>query len=274
VPAPSSRRSAVAATPAGTVAVAIVCVVLVVVSNAPANWLALYVARKTEGVVLLADAQGTIWSGSAVLGLGAPQGWSGESGSQSSAPRLALPGRIIWRLEWTSVLAPVLHLTHDGVLLQPTTVRYAAGGLAIDAGAAVLPAAILELAGPPLNTLRPDGRCTLRWNATTIDSGGLIDGEGTLRIDGLALAISVVRPLGSYLLTWASGARGVTWQLATESGPLALVGNGVTTGRATQARIVVSTAADATPAAAAQLAPLLDTIGRRGPNEAVIETRG
>jgi len=267
---PASRRSPIGAPVALTVAAAIACVLVVVIWNAPANWLALYVARKTDGLVLLADAEGTVWSGSAVLGLGAAHGQSTEP----VGARLALPGRIIWRLEWTGVLAPVLHLTHDGVLLQPTTVRYASGALAIDAGAAVLPAAILELAGPPLNTLRPDGRCTLRWNATRIGDDGVVAGEGTLQIDGLALAISVVRPLGSYLLTWASGARGLTWQLATERGPLALVGNGVSTGRSTQARIVVSAAADATPAAAAQLAPLLDMIGRRGPNEAVIETHG
>ncbi len=236
---------------------------IVVVWNAPANWLAASVASRTGGVVLLADADGTIWSGSAVLALG---------GSSDSAARLALPGRIIWQLDFGRMLAPVMHLKHDGVLQQAMTARYANGGLAVDAGTAMLPASLLELVGPPLNTLRPEGRCIVRWQALTVDGAGNVTGEGTLRIEGFALALSPVRPLGDYRVDWTSTARGAIWRLATERGPLALVGNGTTGSSGTQVRVVASIAAGAPVAVAAQLAPLLDMIGRHGTSEAVIET--
>jgi general secretion pathway protein N len=260
---------------ATTLGVVVLIVVAIVVVAAPANWLALYVARETHGVLLLADAQGTVWSGSAVLAVGSlrddatPPTDAGSAGATSE--RLALPGRVNWALEWGGALAPVLHLTHDGVLLQPVAVRHVDHGWSVDAGGAVLPAAMLRLAGAPLNTLMPDGRCELRWNALHVDADGAPLGEGTLRIGGLALALSPVRPLGDYLATWSVDARGLTWQIATERGPLALEGNGAIAGSRSQVRVVARPAADASPAVAAQLGPLLDMIGRHGSAEAVIQ---
>ena len=254
-----------------TVVAAVMCVVVVVLWNAPAEWLAASIASRTGGVILLADADGTIWSGSAVLAFGAP------GGSAVAPARFALPGRITWTLETARMLAPVLHLKHDGVLREPIAVHYANGGLSIDPGTAVLPASLLELIGPPLNTLRPEGRCIVHWQTLAIDGAGNAKGAGTLRVDGFALALSPVRPLGDYLVDWTSDAQGLTWQLATETGPLELVGNGhvgsgAASARATQARVVARTAADAPVAVVAQLTPLLDMIGRHGTGEAVIET--
>lgn len=217
--------------------------------------------------MLLADADGTIWRGSAVLALGRPR--TGDDAPAATGSRFALPGRINWTLGWDGVLAPVLHLKHDDVLTGPLTVRPADGGLAIDADGAVLPASLLELAGAPLNTLKPDGRCELRWGAVAIGRDGTVRGDGTLRVTGFALALSPVRPLGNYLVSWSSTADGLSWRLATESGPLALDGTG-RVGARMSARVVVRPAPDAPASVAAQLTPLLDTIGRRG-NEAVVQ---
>ncbi len=263
------------ATAALALLVAVVVVVAIVAANAPANWLALYLADRTDGVVLLADAQGTIWAGSAVMALGAPRSTVAPLGEAAQAPdRLALPGRITWTLEIERLLAPVLHLTEDGVLSQPLAVRFRDGGLAVEAGAAVLPASMLRLAGAPLNTLLPQGRCELRWSAMQVDGRGIPTADGTLRIASFALAISPVRPLGDYLATWNSGERGLNWKLVTERGPLVLDGGGTLAGRRGQARVVVRIANDAPAAVAVRLGPLLDMIGRRGPGEAVIDTAG
>ena len=269
------------------VVVGFVVVIAVIVATAPANWLARFIAARTQGRVLLADARGTIWSGNAVLALGARQ--VPDEGAHENADRnadrnadaardadarLALPGRVNWTLEITAMLAPVLHLTHDGVLLQPLEMRYASQGLAIGAGAAQVPASLLRVVGTPLNTLRPEGRCELRWNALHIDQGGALIGDGMLRIDGLELAVSPVKPLGDYRVTWAGAANGLTWQIATERGPLELRGGGSVAGPRVQMRVTAKAAADAPPAVVAQLKTLLDAIGTHGGTEAVIETGG
>lgn len=268
-----------------TVAAALLAVVAVIVWNAPANWLALQIAERTHGVVLLADARGTIWSGSAVMALGAPSAADARDSAAGATPapeagasatRFALPGRIIWTLSIDRSLAPVLHLTHDGMLLpQPVSARLHGAGVTLDAGAAVFPASMLRLAGVPLNTLLPDGRCELRWNGLLIGGPGPPVGDGTVRIGGLSLAISPVRPLGDYRVDWSSGAAGLTWQLATERGPLDLRGAGSVAGRRTTARVVARVAREAPAAVTAQLNPLLDLLGRRsGSDEAIIAAGG
>ncbi|MGI9025626.1 MAG: type II secretion system protein N [Burkholderiaceae bacterium] len=259
------------------IVVGLVVMIAVVVATAPANWLAHFLAARTQGRVLLADARGTIWSGNAVLALGSstvvennePQNEARDATEGST--RLALPGRVRWTLQIVRTLAPVLHLTHDGVLLQPVEVRYANGDLAIAAGAAVLPTSMLRLAGTPLNTLRPEGRSEVRWGATRIDARGRLIGAGTVRIGDLALAVSPVKPLGDYRVTWASDANGLTWQIATEQGPLELKGAGSVAGRRVQMRVTAKPAADAPAAVVARLKSLLDTIGTHGGTEAVME---
>ena len=61
---------------------------------APAAWLTRYVASATDARVLLSDARGSVWSGSAVVVL------TGGPGSRDAA---SLPGRIEWSLR--SILA-------------------------------------------------------------------------------------------------------------------------------------------------------------------------
>jgi len=253
----------------GGAIVALAIVLVVVVVNAPANWLARYVEARSAGHVVLADAQGTVWSGSAVLAFaGTPIGR--EPPDPATAERLALPGRVIWTLETARGLAPVLHLTHDAVLLQPVSLRPVGSDIAIDAGTATLPVALLRLAGSPFNTLQADGRITMRWDALRWTPDGAVIGAGTMTVADLAVAVSPVRPLGDYRVTWTGAADGVRWTLATDRGPLALTGSG-RIGRPMSVRVVVRAAADATPAMAARLGPLLDAIGRRSPNEAVFE---
>ncbi len=297
----TQARSSGVARPVVVVVGAVVVILVVgavMLVNAPANWLARFLAARTQGRVLLADARGTIWSGNAVLAIGSrgsdaadADGESTRESTREATPdrgrdaadaavaqsdRLALPGRVIWTLEIVRTLAPVLHLTHDGVLLQPVDVRYANGDLDIGAGAAVLPTSMLQLAGPPLNTLRPEGRSELRWKAMRIDAGGALVGEGTVRIVDLSLAVSPVKPLGDYRVTWSNNASGLIWTIATEHGPLELQGSGSRVdsprGPRAQMRVTARAAADASSAVAAQLKTLLDTIGTRGGNEAVIET--
>ena len=60
-------------------------VVFGLVTQAPAQWLADSLARATQGRLLLAEARGSLWDGSAVLVL------TGGAGSRNAS---ALPGRL------------------------------------------------------------------------------------------------------------------------------------------------------------------------------------
>ena len=250
----------------------VIVVCAVVLAAAPANWIARYVASRSDGRILFADARGTVWRGDAVLALAERGGVDAVAGSSlAAASALALPGRINWAVELPHGLALVLLLTHDGVLQQPVRVRVGVGG-AIDvaAGAASLPASLLRLAGAPLNTLRPEGQLVVQWDALAINNGRPLAAAGTVRIGDLAVAISPVRPLGDYRVAWKSDERGVTWRLDTERGPLQLEGMGTIAQRA-KVSVRASIASDASPQTVARLKPLLDSMGRRTGDAAVME---
>lgn len=247
-------------------AIALVLVVAIVVANAPANWLARAVADRTGGRLLLADAQGTVWSGSAILAFGTP-----TPGGTGPAPGLALPGRVTWTLDFAGFLAPVIQVTQDAVLRQPVAVRYRDGEVEIGPGTATLPASMLQVLGSPLNTLRPDGQVEAAWESLRWNRQGVLTGAGSARVSSLSVAVSPVRPLGSYRVQWISDAQGLAWTLSTERGPLDLSGSG-RVGRPSQVQVIARAAADAPPALVARLGPLLDAIGRRSPTEAVYGT--
>ena len=221
----------------------------------PAAWIADTVAARTQRRVLLADASGSLWHGSATLAL------SAGAGSQTAT---VLPGRLQWSLAFWPLLtgSARLVLTHTEAMPAPVGLTVTPGGWTAQAGAIRLPAALLEGVGAPFNTLRPDGLMRVDWSALQGKfAGGLLYGHITLRIEQVSSSVSRLRPLGSYRaeIDW-NGADGQL-ALSTIAGPLHLDGGG-TLGR--QARFEGTAHAD--PDAATQLNSLLSLLGRRENN--------
>lgn len=201
---------------------------------APAAWLASWIDAASGGRLLLAEAAGTIWDGSAVLVL------AGGPGSRDAS---ALPGRLSWSLRPAAnglvlrarqpcCLAGELALqVHPG--WSGLAVRYAPaaqGGAGTSIGH--WPAAWLAGLGTPWNTLRPGGilrasssGLSLRWH----DGRARVEGALVLDIDDLSTRVSPLPVLGSYrlLLTGsASGAEVARIALGTREGALQLRGSG------------------------------------------------
>ncbi len=239
----------------GWLALGLATVGITVAAMLPAAWIADSVAARTQRRVLLADAAGTLWHGSATLAL------SAGTGSQTAT---VLPGRLQWAVAVWPLFTGSLRvmLSHTEAMAAPVGLTVTPRGWSAQAGAMRLPAALLEGIGAPFNTLRPDGMMRLDWSALR---GTFADGQKhghlTLRIDQVSSAVSRLRPLGSYRaeIDW-SGADG-RLQLTTTTGPLHLEGSG-TLGR--QARFEGTANAD--PESSAQLIGLLSLLGRREDN--------
>lgn len=233
----------------------LVVVAITLVVQLPAAWLADSVATRTGQRVLLADAAGTIWHGSATLAL------SAGAGSQTAT---VLPGRLTWAVSGWPLLQDTLRVvvSHDRALAAPVALTVTPRRWTVQTGAISLPASLLEGVGAPFNTLRPDGQMRLDWSGLQGRfADGTREGHLTLRIEQVSSAVSRLRPLGSYRaeIDW-TGAAG-RMELKTLAGPLYLEGSG-TLGR--QARFTGTAHAD--PEAAAQLAGLLSLLGRREDN--------
>ncbi len=243
---------------------------------APAAWLAQAVADATQGRLLLADARGTLWRGSAVVVL---------SGGSGSAQATALPGRLSWKLRprgsefelrarQDCCLAGEQRL-RIGVSLGGFSVRLLPAGAGAAAPVAQVPASVLTGLGAPWNTLQLGGLLRLASNGLAFASaqGRLsFSGSAELRVDGLSSRASSLDTLGDYRVAidgqpQAAGSAALT--LSTLRGPLQLSGSGQWgslggvggSGGATVFRFRGEARADA--GAEGTLNNLLNVIGRR-----------
>ena len=266
------------------------------VINAPAQWLADSLSQRTDQRLLLADARGSLWNGSAALVL------TGGAGSRDAS---VLPGRLQWRLrpDWRGLqmtAAQACCLQGDLQLqLRPQWGGYtlllagrpAAGGPAASpagppaAGAAGTPAVGATAAGAGAG-----GGTLGHWPATwlaglgtpwnTLQLGGVLQVaspglvlqsvQGRWRLDGALTVdlldassrLSPLPQLGSYrlqLMGTGTGGEAATLRLDTLAGALQLSGSGQWTG----AKLRFRGEARAAEAEGPALSNLLNIIGRR-----------
>ncbi|HOL38348.1 MAG TPA: type II secretion system protein N [Rubrivivax sp.] len=235
---------------------------------APAAWLAAWIHDATAGRLLLADARGTLWSGSATPVLG------GGAGSRDAS---ALPDRLHWRIG-TDGLALLVRAEQACCLNGTLRLRVvpAPDGLTITllphaGGGAVgqWPLAWLAGLGTPWNTLQPGGSLQLASPGLVLRSAGghwRLGGRAELEIDGLSSRLSTLDVLGSYRLTLAGDlAHGApaTLALQTLAGPLMLEGHGELLAGGTATGLRFRGTASAAPGQAGVLNNLLNIIGRR-----------
>ena len=222
---------------------------------APARWLAAAVERATGAQVLLLDARGTVWDGSAQLVL------TGGSGSTDAA---ALPGRVSWELHalWDGGAARV---RTECCTPQPLDLRarWRPGGMRLQIGDAVSqwPARVVAGLGTPWNTLQLDGEVRLTTQGLSVEwveGRPVVAGRAELVALRVASRLSTLRPMGSYRITLEGGSQ-ATLRLETLEGSLQLSGTGQWVGR----RLRFRGEASAVPGREAALANLLNIIGRR-----------
>ena len=236
-----------------------------VVVWAPAAWLAKAVASATNERLLLADARGSLWNGSARVIL---------SPGEGSRDASELPQRLAWSLRPTWIDGGLgVRLTLDQSCCikpgAPLTAGFGMNRLTVRLPDATpeqpwirWPAAWLAGLGTPWNTLAPDGVIAVSAQ------GFVFDGRGqTINVSGLALVelrdfssrLAQVSPLGSYRMGLVGGGPAPQLILTTSQGPLQLSGQGTLGATRTQFR----GEATAAPGSEAALANLLNIIGRR-----------
>lgn len=228
---------------------------------APAAWLAAGISSATQGQLLLADARGTVWSGSAVAVL---------SGGRDSQDAVALPGRLDWSLGLAGA-AFELRLRQACCLHEQPRLRLVPGfarwrlELQPAAGSGVIghwPAAWLAGLGTPWNTLQLDGELRLSSPGLVVEGvqgRWQLTGNAVLDLQQMASRLSTLPVLGSYRLQLTSTAVAPRLTLQTLSGALLLSGNGEWLPGGLRFR----GEAAAAPGSEAALANLLNIIGRR-----------
>jgi general secretion pathway protein N len=284
-PRPGSAQAGRNPTPRWAAWGALCGALLALPAFAPAAWLADWLQGASGGRLLLADARGSVWSGSAVAVLG------GGTGSQEAR---ALPGRLQWTLRPAFVeRGPALLLR----LAQPCCLN-GSPSLSLQPGWGTLR---VSLAGEPPGTLTAVGGPTDReighwpagwltglgtpWN--TLQLGGVlslatpgvalqwaqgrwrVEGSAALELQDASSRVATLARLGSYRLELGSdptnpGAAAL--QLQTLNGALQLSGNGSLTPGGWRFRGEATAQEAQRPA----LTNLLNIIGRREGARSVI----
>ena len=242
------------------------------VCYAPAAWVAGGVADGTEQRLLLADARGTLWRGSAVMVL------TGGEGSRSAS---ALPGRLQWTLGLDGA-ALALRARQDCCINGELALRIVPGfgrlrlELMAPADTAARsrplgqwPASWLVGLGTPWNTVQPSGSLQLSSNGLAFEQvrgRWLFSGQAELELGSMASRMSTLDVLGSYRLSLSGDAASgqvTRVQLSTISGALQLSGSGEWLGLGAAQHLRFNGQASAAPGSEAALGGLLNIIGRR-----------
>jgi general secretion pathway protein N len=264
-----------------------------VATQAPAQWLADALHRATGGRLLLAQAEGSVWQGSAVPVL------TGGPGSRDAA---ALPGRLHWQLrpDWRGLrLVAQQACCLNGELQALLSPRWGGWALSLDHRADPAqppqpalpaqtllgrwPASWLGGLGTPWNTLQLGGLLQLSASGFSVQSvQGRVQMAGSLALElrDTASRLSPLPVLGSYRLQLDGTAARATpatpsaaadpaaretarLRLDTLDGAapsaLRLTGSGQWSG----ARLRFAGQAEAAPGQEGPLSNLLNIIGRR-----------
>lgn len=247
----------------------VVGVLVGVIVFAPAAWLARGIASATNEHLLLADARGTVWSGSAVVVL------TGGPGSRDAS---ALPGRLDWTVGLKG-LGLELRARHGCCLNGPASivVRPGLGRVSIALGAnpgwiGQWPSAWLGGLGTPWNTMQMGGSLRLSSPGLTVESvqgRWRLTGRADVDLLDVSSRLSTLDTLGSYRFTVAadpSGNGASQLMLSTQQGALQLSGSGSLGPTGVRFR----GEAQAAPGQEAPLTNLLNIIGRRDGVRSVI----
>lgn len=236
---------------------------LTLLLQAPAHWLAGALQAALDERLVLEDTRGTIWDGSARLGL------TGGVGSRDAA---TLPGRLVWKIRPTG-LGLVAQLHADCCMQQAwrVTVQPHWGGvsLALADSLSQWPAQWLIGLGTPWNTVQPQGQLTLSTQALTLQWAAgrlLMGGRAQVDAEQISSRLSTLKPMGSYRLVLLGGAT-PRLTLATLEGSLQLSGSGQWVG----SRLRFEGLASAVPERQEALSNLLNIIGRRDGARAIIK---
>lgn len=198
----------------GACVVGLIAYALALIATAPATLADAGLQRASGGRLRLAEAQGTLWSGSGQIEIRDPGGQIGVARSVAwrVAPESLLRGRLVCEVA-------LEHATRR----FPVTISLSRVELAnVDIS---LPAAVLGLGVPRLAPLGLTGDVLIHVASLSIARDGL-EGHATLQWRAAGSALTPVSPLGNYEVRLDGEGTMVSAFLRTLSGPLQLDGKG------------------------------------------------
>lgn len=233
---------------------ALLCVVLTALVFLPASWITFKVEQETGGRLTLGDAQGTLWRGSAFIGVAPGKG-------DPVTP--LLPGRFTWKLSPAVLFGSVdMEVENPDALAQPVKITGGWSQWQVSGGAVNMAADTLAGLGFPLNTIQPSGQMQLSWGPLLVVQRAAIPavtGNIGLELSNMSSRMSNIKPLGAYHVGIQWNGDAAHLELKTTSGPMLLSGQG----DLNNGQFHFSGRAEAEAGQEQKLANLLNLLGQR-----------
>ena len=228
------------------------CLLIFAVAYFPIRWLSTSIVKMTHCQVSVLQPEGTLWKGSAQLGFSdslvgaaatcrSPQTGTERFSWQSQCSVFDMKCK--WVIQYVNAARPVeLTIQPHAIILGSNQIE--------------LPASLIEEVGGLFRSLHLRGKLVIRWDDLVWDSvrRGLVE----IHFLNVASAISPVKPLGSYALTFQISQE-PKLDISTMNGPLLLTANGVIE----QGRLSLQGDATASPEARDSLIGLLSILGKK-----------
>jgi general secretion pathway protein N len=224
------------------------------VATIPASVVASRAAAIASGHLMISEATGTLWNGAAkarVIARGGP----------------VFIDHLEWRLRPARLAAGLL--AFDVIAISPgldARLQVARGFRSWELRdvAAQAEAALVTAFVPWIATWRPEGRVSIASPVFSWDANDT-RGEASVEWRNAGVALSEVRPLGSYRLEARAQGGPAQLKVSTLSGPLTISAQGTLT---PPSRVALSGEARGEGSEAKALEPLLDLMGPRRPDGA------
>lgn len=187
---------------------------LALVVTAPATLTDTMLRNVSDGRLRLADAQGSVWSG------------SGQLLIRDAAGRVGVARSLSWQLQPAALWrARLVYRIDFGADSRPFPVTLAWSHVTLTNANIDLPAATLGYVVPKLAALALGGEVHLQI-ANLVIGQRTLQGETTLQWHNAGSALSPVSPLGDYQLHLTGAGNELRVVLTTLQGPLQLYGEG------------------------------------------------
>ena len=187
---------------------------LALIATAPATLADAGLQRASHGRLRLAEAQGTLWSG------------SGQIEIRDAGSRTGVAERFAWRVTPDSLLSGRLVCeVGPEQSAKPFTVTLSISRIEVADADISLPAAVLGLGVPKLAPLGLTGDVRIHATSLSIARDG-IDGSAILQWRAAGSSLTPVSPLGDYEIRLDAVGKRLRVSLRTIEGPLRLDGKG------------------------------------------------
>ncbi len=200
---------------AWAISIALLAFVVGLIAMAPATLLSGWAYRQSGGHVQLTQANGTVWSGHAILAL---QG--------NTTDETAAIGAVRWKISAAQLLMGKLSAAVHWNDAPPAWLTMDSARTHVEHAVLDFPASTLARFIPAVQAAQLEGRITMQTENLTFSQDAI---QGEILIDWLQASspLSAVSPLGNYRLSLKGGQGGLAMLLTTLEGALILDGSGM-----------------------------------------------